>query len=54
VIVLGIVLYSSSGLVLEANDKAEAIRQEYITMLRYERSTSLCSVIRGVHHYYNA
>jgi hypothetical protein len=42
VILLGIVLNNPKGLILEARDKAEAIHQEYITMLRY-RYTVLCS-----------
>ena len=34
VIVLGMVLYNPKGLKLEAQEKAEAIQQEYVTMLR--------------------
>jgi hypothetical protein len=34
VIVLGIVLYNPKDIILEAKDKAEAIQQEYVTMLR--------------------
>jgi hypothetical protein len=58
VILLGIVLYNPKGLILEARDKAEAIHQEYITMLRYtvlcSRETPPSSGIRsfqaGIHH----
>jgi hypothetical protein len=38
VIVLGIVLYNPKDIILEAKDKAEAIQQEYVTMLRYTDS----------------
>jgi hypothetical protein len=39
VIVLGIVLYNPKDIIiLEAKEKAEAIQQEYITMLRFTES----------------
>jgi hypothetical protein len=47
VIVLGIVLYNPKDIILEAKDKAEAIQQEYITMLRYTDSRRAQVYSRG-------